>query len=327
MTVKIAKLGCRIFEVPISYHGRDYAEGKKIGPKDAVSAVWTLLKYWVVSDIGHVGQHTLARMRELGLYNRTMFVLFSRYLGQSRAGDWRGRGEPVSVPARSRSGDPVRLRRRVPPSTATPVRHLRERPDSIPGPEHFPAGDVQADGIDSVVCLNVLEHVENDRRVLSELYRRSSLAASLPCWCRPIRPSIPTWTRTSVTSGATPRPRWSIFPRDRIRRRDGRYFNWVGAVGWYMFGRLLKRPHITKVATKGFGLGCETSDARGALSFQLWTVGHRDRPPAPLSLRPAAKSGRLSERPAGLDHRFLQRTDRISDSRGRPVLRASRRRW
>ena len=66
VTMKVAKLGCRIFEVPISYHGRDYAEGKKIGPRDAVSAVWTLLKYWVVSDIGHVGQHTLARMSELG---------------------------------------------------------------------------------------------------------------------------------------------------------------------------------------------------------------------------------------------------------------------
>ena len=52
VTMKVAKLGCRIFEVPISYHGRDYAEGKKIGARDAVSAVWTLLKYWVVSDIG-----------------------------------------------------------------------------------------------------------------------------------------------------------------------------------------------------------------------------------------------------------------------------------
>jgi glycosyltransferase involved in cell wall biosynthesis len=36
---------CHIYEVPISYYGRDYSEGKKIGLKDAFSAVWTILKY------------------------------------------------------------------------------------------------------------------------------------------------------------------------------------------------------------------------------------------------------------------------------------------
>ncbi len=45
VTAKISRLGCRIYEVPISYHGRTYAEGKKIGWKDGVSAIWTILKY------------------------------------------------------------------------------------------------------------------------------------------------------------------------------------------------------------------------------------------------------------------------------------------
>lgn len=36
---------CRIYEVPISYYGRDYTEGKKIGMKDAFEAVWAILKY------------------------------------------------------------------------------------------------------------------------------------------------------------------------------------------------------------------------------------------------------------------------------------------
>jgi len=45
VTAKVARLGCRIYEVPISYHGRTYAEGKKIGWKDGVSAIWTILKY------------------------------------------------------------------------------------------------------------------------------------------------------------------------------------------------------------------------------------------------------------------------------------------
>jgi len=45
VTLKVARGGWRVYEVPISYHGRDYAEGKKIGWKDGVSAIWTILKY------------------------------------------------------------------------------------------------------------------------------------------------------------------------------------------------------------------------------------------------------------------------------------------
>jgi len=45
ITVKIAKIGCRIFEVPISYYGRTYKEGKKITWKDGFAALYCLLRY------------------------------------------------------------------------------------------------------------------------------------------------------------------------------------------------------------------------------------------------------------------------------------------
>jgi glycosyltransferase involved in cell wall biosynthesis len=45
ITAKVARLECRIYEVGISYHGRTYAEGKKIGWKDAVRALYCILKY------------------------------------------------------------------------------------------------------------------------------------------------------------------------------------------------------------------------------------------------------------------------------------------
>ena len=45
VTVKVAKAGYRIYEVPISYSGRTYEEGKKIGLKDAFEALWTLVYY------------------------------------------------------------------------------------------------------------------------------------------------------------------------------------------------------------------------------------------------------------------------------------------
>jgi glycosyltransferase involved in cell wall biosynthesis len=45
ITAKVAKLGVRIYEVGISYDGRTYEEGKKIGWKDGVRAIWCIVKY------------------------------------------------------------------------------------------------------------------------------------------------------------------------------------------------------------------------------------------------------------------------------------------
>ena len=45
VTAKVAKLGVRVFEVGISYYGRTYAEGKKIGYKDGFRAIYCILKY------------------------------------------------------------------------------------------------------------------------------------------------------------------------------------------------------------------------------------------------------------------------------------------
>jgi len=45
ITAKIAKLRCRIFEVGISYYGRTYEEGKKIGWRDGVRAMWCIARY------------------------------------------------------------------------------------------------------------------------------------------------------------------------------------------------------------------------------------------------------------------------------------------
>ena len=45
ITAKVAKLRARIYEVPISYAGRDYSEGKKIGPKDAVIALFAIVRW------------------------------------------------------------------------------------------------------------------------------------------------------------------------------------------------------------------------------------------------------------------------------------------
>ena len=281
VTVKIAKLGCRIFEVPISYHGRDYSEGKKIGPKDAVSAVWTLLKYWVISDIGHVGQHTLARRRELGSYNRTMFAIFAGYLGQRVLEIGAGAGnlsrfllDRDAVILSDYEDEYLHLLRR----RFGTYENVQIRPLDL---NTFRAEDVEAEGIDSVVCLNVLEHVENDRRVLSELYRAirpgGVLAVLVPAhqalYCD-LDKNLGHFRRYTEASLV------GLFREAGFVVETSRYFNWVGAVGWYLFGRILKRPHITKVATKGFGLvsRLRTLEERFHFSFGLSVIVVGRRP-------------------------------------------------
>ena len=46
-TIKIAKKKMRVYEVPISYYGRDYSEGKKITWKDGFAAIYALFRFWI----------------------------------------------------------------------------------------------------------------------------------------------------------------------------------------------------------------------------------------------------------------------------------------
>ncbi len=48
ITAKVLKRGHRIFEVPITFAGREYEEGKKVSWRDGIPALWTLIKYRLV---------------------------------------------------------------------------------------------------------------------------------------------------------------------------------------------------------------------------------------------------------------------------------------
>jgi glycosyltransferase involved in cell wall biosynthesis len=51
VTAKVAKLKCSVYEVPISYYGRTYEEGKKIGAIDGVAALWYIVKFNVLTSL------------------------------------------------------------------------------------------------------------------------------------------------------------------------------------------------------------------------------------------------------------------------------------
>ena len=83
LTTRLAQWNIRLYEVPISYHGRTVAEGKKIGWKDAFSAVWTLFKYRFLDDrfTTHDGYYVLQSMRRARGLNRWILEQFRPFIG------------------------------------------------------------------------------------------------------------------------------------------------------------------------------------------------------------------------------------------------------
>jgi glycosyltransferase involved in cell wall biosynthesis len=61
VTAKIARRGVRIYEVPISYAGRTYAEGKKIVWRDGVAALWAILRYNLIDNTDDSAEKTPRR--------------------------------------------------------------------------------------------------------------------------------------------------------------------------------------------------------------------------------------------------------------------------
>src|SRR5579859_3643547 len=82
ITIKLAQRQARIYETPISYHGRTYEEGKKIGFKDAVQAWWIILKTGLTRDIyKDSGPETLEALSAAPRFNQWMADTIRPYLG------------------------------------------------------------------------------------------------------------------------------------------------------------------------------------------------------------------------------------------------------
>ena len=83
VTAKIAKMNYRIYEVPISYSGRDYWEGKKIKWTDGLKAVFSIMRYnFFDSETEDIVYQTLQRMKKLRRYNQWIFSKFRPFLGR-----------------------------------------------------------------------------------------------------------------------------------------------------------------------------------------------------------------------------------------------------
>ncbi|MET0623438.1 MAG: glycosyltransferase family 2 protein [Pyrinomonadaceae bacterium] len=69
VTAKVAKLGCAVYEVPISYYGRTYDEGKKIGTRDGFQALWLIIRFNLFCSL----RSSFTRLPELRQVERHRF--------------------------------------------------------------------------------------------------------------------------------------------------------------------------------------------------------------------------------------------------------------
>jgi glycosyltransferase involved in cell wall biosynthesis len=81
ITARLAQWGARIYEVPISYHGRTYAEGKNIGWRDGVQALWLIFKFRFL-DTRATDESSVATRQSLGRAPRFRRWLLSQFSGE-----------------------------------------------------------------------------------------------------------------------------------------------------------------------------------------------------------------------------------------------------
>lgn len=173
ITAKVARRGYRIFEVPISYYGRDYWEGKKINWKDGFSALWTILRYGLFDDrTSEPRTYTQVRRRgRLKRYNRWVWERLQPYVGQ----------RVLEVGAGSGTMTRFLYGRELIVATDKETAYLdrlqnafRRRPGiSV---ERF---DLESDDalafadrqFDTITCINVLEHTTDDVAALRRAHQ------------------------------------------------------------------------------------------------------------------------------------------------------------
>jgi len=168
LTVKFARRHARIYETWISYHGRTYDEGKKIGLKDAFVVLWVIMRSRFTSrmhtDSGH---SVLDALSVAGKFNGWMADTISPWVGTKVLEIGAGIGNL------SRK---LCLRRKVYVASDFDTEHLEQLRRKF---QHRPAVRVRrldaekaadfepfSGSMDTVICLNVLEHLEHDADVL-----------------------------------------------------------------------------------------------------------------------------------------------------------------
>ncbi len=256
ITAKIAKRECRVFEVPISYLGRTYREGKKIGWRDGFKALGAMIHFWIVDDLyaeDEYGSHILHSLEHVQRFNRWMADAVAPHLG--------ARVLEIGAGIGNISGW-LLPRDRYVASDINP-HYLDYLGNLAMGKPYFEVARVNLEdpahfapwraSFDSVVCLNVLEHVSDPGLALANIASALEPAGRAVFY-------VPQgqWLYSSLDEVLGHRCRYS---RESLRAEleaagfvveDLRDFNRFGVPGWWLNGKLLRRRSFSRVQLKIF---------------------------------------------------------------------------
>ncbi len=251
LTIKLAKRGARIFEVPISYSGRTYSEGKKINWRDGFRALWAMVRFTFSDHIykqDKYGSQILARLSRAPRFNNWMAETIKPFCGQRVLEIGSGVGNLTSqLLPRKRyvvsDINPLYLQTLATLQTDRP--YLKAKYCDVTDPATFP---VAQGPFDTVICLNVIEHVKDDAGAMKNL--ASVLAEG------------------GKAIVLVPQGQWAFGTLDEVLGHERRYdeaglrklvegaglevkhlikFNRIGTVAWLLNGKLMKRRSFGRI--------------------------------------------------------------------------------
>jgi len=255
ITIKFAKRGVAIYEVPVNYHGRTYDEGKKIRFRDAVAMLWSVLRFCRTTDIyADPGARILDALSDTHRFNAWMADTVKPYVGAKvlevgagignmtrHLSHGRRRYTATDLDAEHLARLQVRFRGR--PNLSTGHVDLAESKDFSELRGQF----------DTVICLNVLEHVGDAMAGLRNIYSalepggRAIILVPQGQEIYGTLDEVLGHFKRYSEEDLRARMEEAGFHMERVL-----HFNHVTRPGWYVNGRILKRTSFGRVQLRVF---------------------------------------------------------------------------
>ncbi len=249
LTCRLAQLGARIYEVPITYAGRTYAEGKKIRAKDGIHALAALLYYrlWDTRVSRDDGLATLDAVSRASDYNRWILEQSRPFLGQRLLEAGAGIGNLSRLLShRERlvlvDYDPEYVE--ILKSCFADHESVAVKRGDLNDASLYET--LRGEWLDSILCTNVLEHLPNDEDVLRGFFHTLQPGGR----CVIIVPA----GRLLYGSLDHALGHFRRYGSDDLRRKmenagfrvvHQRPFNRLGAWAWFISGRILGRRRLS----------------------------------------------------------------------------------
>ena len=256
ITMKAAKRKLRIYEVPISYHGRTYEEGKKIGWKDGVKALGVILHFWLIDDlyVEPYGRAFLNNLTGTPQYLSWLARVLRPHLGDTvlelgaGIGNIAGRlmGRRLQYVAAEK--DPLYLHALRNRFLRTPnVSVLQLDPDR---PEDF---ENAGGPFDTVLCVNVLEYAADPAKLIESAEKILKPGGSIIVLV-PQSPALFSSldTKLGYQRRFSRRELRALLEKHGFAVERMYQLNRIGTPGWWLYGKVLRRGRISKVMLKIF---------------------------------------------------------------------------